>query len=805
MKTSLPSGYQAGLFGKVALWVLDHRWLTTAALVAITITAIILGFPPKVDSDILTMLPNDQPVIAATKRLNEEEGGVAFLLLAFNTLDQEADPEVMDSFMKELQDNIAEVEGVDYALHDVDPKLALKIGLLNLDVEDVQQLSNRLKGALALGSSLNPMVLQPLLQMGPVSERLQKAQEVSFLASTNTHGRLLIRPKGSPSDQEFAWKFMADVESAIEDSNPAAHGVEMAWIGGPYRHLIEDYKGIRQDMWWTGLTSLLLVLGLITFSFRSFRATVLVGVPLIFSNLVTLAVASVWIGHLNTFTSVSFAMLIGLGIDFAIHLLGRYRELRADGWEMEEALARAWDRTGPPCATAAMTSAAGFLALIVASFKGFSQLGVLLAVGLLVCLIAMVVILPLLIPLLDPKPTALLGAVPLPARGSKSTYRLAPIGLGLAIIATAMVAVVQLPKLGFNYDLSSLRRTGMAWNELSVQEQELAQESYSPVIISYPDRKQLSQAHKRMETARREGNAPFGRVLSIENVLPSQQERKLGVIRELTEQLENPNMRYLHESAARPLVEALMPLRGMDTSPVRRENLPRALLHILGAGTAETHRLLLIPSGNMWDMRNAEHLLNEVVRLEPNQPVAGEIPSTGALFRTVMRDIPIVGGLALFLVFALAAVDLKKPYWVLGAIGTLLAGMVWSGVAIHAVGVRLSLLNLMGIPILLGIGVDVIIHLLHRLAEEGPGGVRRAIYTTGVAATISTMTSVASFFSLTLAGNRGVQSMGVLVVFGLTTVFLVSTILLPLAWAAGWRMTGRAPAEATVPPAPRRR
>jgi hypothetical protein len=100
--------------------------------------------------------------------------------------------------------------------------------------------------------------------------------------------------------------------------------------------------------------------------------------------------------------------------------------------------------------------------------------------------------------------------------------------------------------------------------------------------------------------------------------------------------------------------------------------------------------------------------------------------------------------------------------------------------------------------------VDVVIHLLHRLKEEGPGGVRRALRTTGVAATISTVTTIASFVALTAAGNRGIQSLGILVVIGLTMVFLASAILLPLGWAAGWKVTGRAPAD-TVVPAPERK
>ena len=122
----------------------------------------------------------------------------------------------------------------------------------------------------------------------------------------------------------------------------------------------------------------------------------------------------------------------------------------------------------------------------MAQFQGFSQLGVLLAFGLVVCLVSMVVVLPLLIPTLDPKSTVPLAAVPVPMGASKSSYRLAPVGLGLAIIATAMIAVVQLPKLEFNYDLSSLRRSGMAWSELAMVKSEINAKRLGAEVISYP-------------------------------------------------------------------------------------------------------------------------------------------------------------------------------------------------------------------------------------------------------------------------------------------------------------------------------
>jgi len=770
-------------------------------LFVVSALSVVVGLPPAVDSEVLAMLPPDEPVVRATRKINDEEGGVAFLMLAFSLDDPEGSREALDTFMRDAHERFVEMEEVEYALYTVDEDLARQIGLMQLNPEDVETLSQRIRGALILGRALNPMVLRPLLSMESVTDRLNAAQEASLLSPEDEVGRLWIRPTGPPSDPGFTNRLMHAVDATIAQLQPEERGVHLAWMGGPYRHMLEDYKGIQQDLWWTCLTSLVLVLGLLAFSFRSGRATLLVSVPLVLANLVTLAFSAVWIGHLNTFTSICFALLIGLGIDFAVHLVGRYRELRAAGFDMEEAVARAWDRSGPPCTTAAMTSAAGFLALTVAQFRGFSQLGVLLAVGLLVCLVMMVTVLPLLIPSLDPRPKAPVGLGVIRHSPSRSTYRLAPVALGMVVISTALLAVVQLPKLEFNYDLSSLRRMGMAYNELSSEEQQLAEDSYSPVVITYPSREALSEGHRRIQKRLEDQELhTVNRLLSVENVLPVDQSRRIQALQRLIDQLEHPNLRYLHASVARPLVEALLPLRGTTLTELDTNVLPPELIHVLGGGREGRHRLLLVPTGNMWDMRNAEALLDEVTALEPELEVAGELPATGALYRTVRNDIPWVAGLALFLVFALTAIDIRKPHWVIGAMGTLLAGMVWSGVAVHAVGVRLSIINLVGIPILLGIGIDVIIHMLHRLAEEGPGGVRRAMATTGVAAAISTMTSVASFLSLTMAGNRGVQSLGILVVFGLATVFVVSVLVLPLAWAAGWKMTGRAPAD-TVPPA----
>jgi predicted RND superfamily exporter protein len=769
-------------WGALAAWVLDHRPAVAAALVALIVAAAALGLPPEIEPNLLALLPPEEPVAAALRDLHEREGGTNLVTLAFEGEDT-------DALLDDLSERLEASDRVAFALHDVDPDLATRIGVLQLDPADIRELSARMKGALALGPALNPLVSQRLMAMGPVAERIEAASRPDLFPGGGTaEGRLLVRPTGSSHDPVFSLALMDELEREIDAALARHPGTELKWIGGAYRHNVEDYEGIQQDLLWTSGASLLLVLSVITFAFRSWRAVLLVAIPLLAAVVLTLGTARVLVGSLNTYTSFGTAILVGLGIDFAVHLLGRYRELRAEGLALRQAVVGAWDRVGPPCATAALTSSAGFLALAAADFRGFSQLGVLLAAGLVVALGVMVVMLPLLIPTLDPDPPLLRGT----GRGpedSRSTYAVAPGLLMALVLLTGFVGATRLPKLRWEYDVSALRRDGLAYAELGDEERALARESYSPVVVRYETEAERSAAQRRVEELLARDELPHvAKAFSIESVLPSDQGARLEALRELQGLLHHPNARYLPP----PLVERLLPLRDVSLAPLARDELPPSVRTLLGAAS-DDERLLLLPQGNMWDLREAAALEREVERAVRGRPAAGEYVALGALYRTMLRDLPIIGTLALVMVVILTAIDLRRLHWIAGAVGTLLAGLVWAGSALQVAGVRLTMFNVVGIPILLGIGVDVVIHLLHRLAEEGPGGVRRALATTGVAATISTVTTVLSFSSLTLAGNRGVRSMGLLVVIGLCTVFVASAVLLPTAWAAGWRVTGRAP------------
>jgi predicted RND superfamily exporter protein len=87
-------------------------------------------------------------------------------------------------------------------------------------------------------------------------------------------------------------------------------------------------------------------------------------------------------------------MLIGLGIDFGVHLITRYEEELRHGKTAEAALTKAMVFTGQGIFTGALTTAGAFLAMALTNFKGIEEMGIICGGGLLVCFIPMMTMLP---------------------------------------------------------------------------------------------------------------------------------------------------------------------------------------------------------------------------------------------------------------------------------------------------------------------------------------------------------------------------------------------------------------------------
>ncbi|MGQ9645125.1 MAG: MMPL family transporter [Thermodesulfobacteriota bacterium] len=117
---------------------------------------------------------------------------------------------------------------------------------------------------------------------------------------------------------------------------------------------------MRFDMQSSFLTSLILVLILFFFAYRRWVTLLFAGLPLLGGIQFTMGIASLTLGSLNILTAAFSAILVGLGIDFSIHLYDRYHHERALGADSPSAIETSLTQTGPGIWTGAFTTIFAF-------------------------------------------------------------------------------------------------------------------------------------------------------------------------------------------------------------------------------------------------------------------------------------------------------------------------------------------------------------------------------------------------------------------------------------------------------------
>jgi hopanoid biosynthesis associated RND transporter like protein HpnN len=191
---------------------------------------------------------------------------------------------------------------------------------------------------------------------------------------------------------------------------------------------------------------------------RPIKATVCLVVGLAY----TMAFATLTVGHLNILTITFVPMLIGLAIDFGVHLITRYEEELRRGRSEEAALTKAMVFTGQGIFTGAFTTAGAFLAMWFTNFRGIQEMGIICGGGLLICFVPMMTLLPVLLlrghqNVVDHTQGDLSGTR---ARIENLWLKRPVLVAGLTAVLCG-VAVSQFHKVDFDYDLRNMQTAGL--------------------------------------------------------------------------------------------------------------------------------------------------------------------------------------------------------------------------------------------------------------------------------------------------------------------------------------------------------
>jgi predicted RND superfamily exporter protein len=172
--------------------------------------------------------------------------------------------------------------------------------------------------------------------------------------------------------------------TAGEGWSPESASELQILITGRPAFVSEISLSMRYDVVATLLGSIVLVGAIFFAGFRRWLPLVGTAFCLLLSCLIALTFGQLLFGRLSM-VSVGFcAILVGLGVDFAILTIGRYHQARADGELHQQAIATSVAKLGRAVFFGALTTAVGFLALVLSGAMSFSQLGVLIAIGIFV-------------------------------------------------------------------------------------------------------------------------------------------------------------------------------------------------------------------------------------------------------------------------------------------------------------------------------------------------------------------------------------------------------------------------------------
>jgi len=366
-----------------------------------------------------------------------------------------------------------------------------------------------------------------------------KPQTVDEVGGQRSEGRPPtsdLRPATSSLSQaDLTEKSVLRLRQLVAQTKLEVPGVNVGITGEP----VLDYDEMTQSQKDTTLSSIVsLVICALIFIYgynetgRPIKATICLVVGLAY----TFAFATLVIGHLNILTITFLPMLIGLAIDFGVHLITRYEEELRLGKDEEAALTKAMVFTGQGIFTGAFTTAGAFLAMGFTNFKGIQEMGIICGGGLLICLVPMMTLLPVL--LLRGNQNALdhlRVAEPKARARIENIWLQRPVAVVVLTAILTGLAATQLRKVYFDYNLLHMQSAGLP---AVVFEQKLINSAGKSVLFAAVIADSVEEANQlEMQITNLPAVAKTNGVISMAGYLSGDQTGKLRLIGEVKKEL----------------------------------------------------------------------------------------------------------------------------------------------------------------------------------------------------------------------------------------------------------------------------
>lgn len=635
---------------------------------------------------------------------------------------------------------------------------------------------------------------------------------------------------------------------------------------------LQEQDAVLRDFGWTTILALIIVMIIMLGSFRSWRNPFNSILTLIVSIIVTAGIFAVTLQYLNTMSAAFGVMLVGLGIDYAIHFLTGYKDAADQGDDPEKAIKTMFLTVGNGVFTGAVTTAAVFFILIIIGFRAFSEMGFAMGLGITIAMIMMFILLPALIIRDSRKQNK--SKKNDETRAKSFRIKLFPFIIGImqfrfmenigklsknkyyivfilaSSITVTVFSIYGAYRLEYEYDMTRLEPKGMP--AIEAQEKIIEKLEISPDFAMFsesnidsvrskvaklkkladrtdligrieavteffePENEQrknielLADFRKNISNSGSDFQADEKNVAEIVNELQrlhdnfveigelsiagsgeknkiiaktdeivgkTDEESKILLIKNKLELSDNSEeIINGFQRAYIPELKKIM-FDITDTTIVTYENIPEDIRERYANKTTGNMLVSIYPKSNIWEERNLRKFYEQTSLIDDS--ITG-MPIIMLIFIDLIKVKGMESVLwGLLIIILVLLVDFRSVKYTAIALIPLILGMIWMLGIMYLFGMKLNINNFMALPIIIGIGIDDGVHMLHRYKVEGRNSMDKVTRFTGKAVLLTSLTTIIGFGSVATASHRGLASMGLVLVIGVSTCFITSAFLLP--------------------------
>jgi|GEM_PF-292069 len=626
-------------------------------------------------------------------------------------------------------------------------------------------------------------------------------------------------------------------------------------ISGDIAQEADEEEALGFDALYPALAALCAILILFYFSLSRLRSIFFTLIALAIGILFDLGLIGITLKELNMITSSFGALLVGLGIDFGIHIITKYGDSIELGATNVEAMALSLESTAPPVAIGGITTALAFFALCLSKTVGFVQFGFVAGSGIIFVLVSMFTILPLLLLTFDKYPQTKKSRMKIQysflSRWAVFLQgKAGPVILALAFLFT-ITTLLLIPSISYDYDM---RRIGPQKTPSKATENRIMEAFELSPFPSFLAVSDLDEAREITEKIRKDRSVAT--VSSLTDYLPETQaqngrlsfikdwhsELKLSdfseisneeifffkdqvqrlewniveiadissmnlgdsnriiskrdtmireiagketgeagreVFQKLISALDSPDalqrLNQLDRSFSRSLHKRIERMTAID-KPLVIKDLPQSIKDEMLSTDKGSYLISIYPTDKITTAEGMFHFDSEMLKI--HKGITGTIPLSLALSKEILNETATAAIAVLIVIILFLMATFRSLGKTTMAIVNLIIGIIWM-IGIYTLSGELNLINILAIPLIIGIGIDYNVHIIHSLDKER--SIEDALASTGKSILLSALTTMIGFGSLALLGTfRGIATLGILLFLGTFAALVSSLTIIPL-------------------------